>query len=94
MLVIFVIMNFVGTVYGTAWALFSEDRLDWSGLLIGLSLSAFGKFHAGAQALLTGPAEARLGERWALIAGLACEITALIILGLPWAGLACPRCNH
>jgi DHA1 family tetracycline resistance protein-like MFS transporter len=86
MMAIFVIMNFVGTMYGTIWALFSEDSFGWSGTMIGLSLGAFGVFHAGAQAFLTGPAVARLGERWALIVGMACELTALLILGMATQG--------
>lgn len=86
MMAIFVIMNFVGTMYGTIWALFSEDSFGWSGMMIGLSLGAFGVFHAGAQAFLTGPAVARLGERWALIVGMACELTALLILGVATQG--------
>jgi len=50
--------------------------------MIGLSLGAYGIFHAGAQAFLTGPAVARLGERWALIVGMACELTALVAMGV------------
>lgn len=83
---IFVIMNFVGTMYGTVWALFSEASFQWSSTMVGLSLGAFGVFHAGAQAFLTGPAVARLGERWALIVGMACELTALVIVGFASQG--------
>ena len=86
LMAIFVIMNFVGTMYGTIWALFSEDSFQWNGMMIGLSLGAFGVFHAGAQAFLTGPAVARLGERWALVVGMACELTALVILGVATQG--------
>jgi DHA1 family tetracycline resistance protein-like MFS transporter len=86
LMAIFVIMNFVGTMYGTVWALFSEDSFQWNGLTIGLSLGAFGFFHAGAQAFLTGPAVARLGERWALVVGMACELAALAILGFATHG--------
>lgn len=86
LMAIFVIMNFVGTIYGTMWALFSEDAFQFDGLMIGLSLGAYGVFHAGAQAFLTGPAVARLGERWALVVGMACELTALVILGMATQG--------
>jgi DHA1 family tetracycline resistance protein-like MFS transporter len=86
LMAIFVIMNFVGAMYGTIWALYSEDSFQWNGLMIGLSLGAFGVFHAGAQAFLTGPAVARLGERWALIVGMGCELTALAILGVATEG--------
>lgn len=63
LMAIFVIMNFVGTMYGTVWALFGEDMFAWSGLMIGLSLGVFGVFHAGAQAFLTGPAAARWARK-------------------------------
>ena len=86
LIAIFVIMNFVGTMYGTIWALFGEDTFGWNGLTIGLSLGAYGLFHAGAQAFLTGPVAAWLGDRWTLIAGLCCELLALVILGLATEG--------
>ncbi len=86
LMAIFVIMNFVGTMYGTVWALFGQDTFAWNGLTIGLSLGIFGLFHAGAQALLTGPAAARLGERWAMVLGMAFEITALTIMGFATQG--------
>lgn len=81
LMAIFVIMNFVGTMYGTIWALFSEDSFAWTGTMIGLSLATFGLFHAGAQAFLTGPAVSFLGERWALVVGMGCELAGLAVLG-------------
>jgi DHA1 family tetracycline resistance protein-like MFS transporter len=86
LMAIFVILNFVGTMYGTVWALFSQDAFTWSATLVGLSLATFGVFHAGAQALLTGPAVKWLGERWALIVGMGFELTALVILGFATQG--------
>jgi DHA1 family tetracycline resistance protein-like MFS transporter len=86
LIAIFVIMNFVGTMYGTVWALFGEDHFHWDATTIGLSLGAFGVFHAGAQAFLTGPAVKRLGERWALVVGMAFEMTGLVILGVATSG--------
>lgn len=86
LMAIFVIINFVGSVYGTAWAMFGEDAFAWNGLWVGISLGAYGLFHALAQAFLTGPAVARLGERWALIVGIACEMTALAVIGFATQG--------
>ncbi|MDB5505666.1 MAG: tet [Devosia sp.] len=86
LMAIFVVMNFVGTMYGTIWALFGQDQFAWSGLMTGASLACFGLFHAGAQAFLTGPAVARLGERWALVVGMGFELTALVILGFAMQG--------
>lgn len=83
---IFVILNFVGTVYGTTWAIFSEDAFQWNGMTIGLSLGAFGVFHALAQAFLTGPAVAKLGERWALVVGMAFETGAMLTLAFATQG--------
>jgi len=48
LMAIFVIMNFVGTIYGTVWALFSIDAFGFTGTLVGLSLACYGVFHAGA----------------------------------------------
>jgi DHA1 family tetracycline resistance protein-like MFS transporter len=86
LMAIFLIMNFVGTVYGTAWAQFSEDQFAFTGMLIGLSLGAFGVFHALAQAFLTGPAVAWLGERWALVVGMAFEVGAMLTLAFAGHG--------
>jgi MFS transporter, DHA1 family, tetracycline resistance protein len=83
---IFVIINIVGTVYGTAWAMFGEDAFQWTALWVGISLGAYGFFHALAQAFLTGPAVKMLGERWALIVGIGCEVTALVITGFATQG--------
>lgn len=86
LMAIFLILNFVGTVYGTAWAQFSEDRFAFNGTMIGLSLGAFGICHALAQAFLTGPAVKRLGERWALIVGMAFETGAMLTLAFAGQG--------
>ncbi len=51
-------------------------------MMIGLSLGAYGLLHAIAQAFLTGPVVARLGERWALLLGMACEISAMLVMAL------------
>ncbi|MFD1944159.1 Tet(A)/Tet(B)/Tet(C) family tetracycline efflux MFS transporter [Paradevosia shaoguanensis] len=78
--------NFLGQVYGTVWVLFSEDRFDFSPMLVGLSLASFGVFHAGAQAFLTGPVATKFGEQRALIIGMAFETTACLILAFATHG--------
>jgi DHA1 family tetracycline resistance protein-like MFS transporter len=86
LMAIYFIMNLVGTVYGSTWAIFGEDVFAWNGMMIGLSLGAYGLLHAIAQAFLTGPAVARLGERWALLLGMACEISAMLVMALTGNG--------
>jgi DHA1 family tetracycline resistance protein-like MFS transporter len=75
---LFFVFNFGGQMYGTVWALWGQDAFRWSGVVIGVSLGAFGLFHAGAQALLPGPITRRLGERSTMYLGMACECVALL----------------
>ena len=86
MMAIFLIMNFVGNMYGTAGVLFSQDAYGWGPLPIGLSFAAFGLFHAGAQIFLTGPVARWAGERWALIIGFTAEVISLVILAFATQG--------
>lgn len=86
MMAIFLIMNFVGNMYGTAWVLFSQDAYGWGPWPIGLSFAAFGLFHAGAQIFLTGPVAKWAGERWALIIGFTAEVISLVILAFATQG--------
>lgn len=86
LIAIFVIMNFVGQMYGTVWVLFGEDQFEWSAFVVGMSLATWGAFHAGAQAFLAGPVVARVGERAALVIGLAAEVTCLVIMGFATQG--------
>jgi len=86
LLVVFVTLAFIGSIYGTIWVLFAQDRFGWSAGLVGLSLAAYGLFHAGSQALLTGPATRIMGERRALVFGLCFEVLALIILAFAGQG--------
>ena len=53
---------------------------------VGLSLAGYGVAHAIVQALLPGPVSRRLGERNALLVGLAFESTALLITGIATQG--------
>ncbi|HHG89420.1 MAG TPA: MFS transporter [Devosia sp.] len=80
LLLVFVGLAFVGSIYGTIWVLFTEDRYGWSAAMVGLSLALYGLFNAASQALLTGPATAWLGEKRAIVFGLSFEIMALIAL--------------
>jgi DHA1 family tetracycline resistance protein-like MFS transporter len=86
LMAIFVLINFVAAVYGTAWAMFGEDAFQWSAMWVGISLGAYGFFHAIAQAFVTGPAVKWLGERWALIVGIGCEVVALVVTGFATQG--------
>ncbi|MCB9993887.1 MAG: TCR/Tet family MFS transporter [Hyphomicrobiaceae bacterium] len=79
-LVIFGLLNLIGTVYGTTWALYGGEQFAWTPWMIGLSLTFFGLLHAGAQALLPGWASKRFGDLNAALIGFAGECVALVIL--------------
>jgi MFS transporter, DHA1 family, tetracycline resistance protein len=77
---VFFILSATGEVYGTCWALWGFDTFHWNGFWIGLSLGAFGVCQTLVQAFLPGPATKLLGERWAVLVGIACACLALVAL--------------
>jgi DHA1 family tetracycline resistance protein-like MFS transporter len=77
---VFFILSATGEAYGTCWALWGFDTFHWNGLWIGLSLGTFGVCHTLVQALLPGPAAKLLGERRAVLVGIACGSIALVAI--------------
>nr|AIA17962.1 TetA [uncultured bacterium] len=86
LIAVFFILNFVGNMYGTVWALFGVDAFQWNGLMVGLSLAGYGLFHAIVQAVLPGPVAKRIGERNALLVGMAFESAGLLISAVATQG--------
>ncbi len=86
LILVFFILNFVGNMYGTVWALYGYDAFEWNSFMVGLSLAGYGVFHAAVQALLPGPATKLFGEKNALLIGLACESAGLILVGIATQG--------
>lgn len=86
LLLVFFILNFVGNMYGTVWALYGYDAFEWNSLMVGVSLAGYGIFHAAVQAVLPGPATKMFGEKNALLIGLACESVGLILTGIATQG--------
>lgn len=85
-ILIFFIFSATGEVYGTCWALWGFDAFHWNGLWIGLSLGMFGVCQTLVQALLPGPAAKWLGERGAVLAGVACACIALVAMAFATQG--------
>lgn len=83
---VFFILSATGEAYGTCWALWGSDTFGWNGLWIGLSLGAFGICQTLAQAFLPGPATRLLGERWAVVVGIACTCIALVAMAFAGQG--------
>lgn len=83
---IFFILSATGEAYGTSWALWGKDAFGWNGLWIGLSLGTFGICQTLAQAFLPGPAVRRLGERGAILAGIAGTCLGLVVIAFATEG--------
>ena len=79
-ILIFFVFSATGEAYGTSWALWGGDAFHWNGIWIGLSLGAFGVCQTVAQAVLPGPAAKALGERGAVLTGIACVCVALVVM--------------
>ncbi|MBX5022440.1 TCR/Tet family MFS transporter [Rhizobium lentis] len=79
-IILFFLFSATGEAYGTCWALWGSDAFHWNGLSIGLSLGAFGLCQALAQAFLPGPAVRLLGERGAILTGVAGVSIALTVM--------------
>jgi DHA1 family tetracycline resistance protein-like MFS transporter len=77
---VYLILSGTGEAYGTCWALWGFDAFQWNGLWIGLSLGTFGVCQTLVQGLLPGPATKLLGERWAVVVGIVCACTALVVM--------------
>ncbi len=86
LIVIFFLLSATGEAYGTSWALWGQDAFGWNGMMIGLSLGAFGVCQTLAQAVLPGPAAKLLGERAAILTGLAGTCLALIAMAFATEG--------
>ncbi|MBX5226264.1 TCR/Tet family MFS transporter [Rhizobium sp. NLR9b] len=84
--ILFFIFSATGEAYGTCWALWGSDAFRWNGLWVGLSLGAFGICQTLAQALLPGPAVKLLGERGAILTGVAGAAIALFVMALAERG--------
>jgi DHA1 family tetracycline resistance protein-like MFS transporter len=85
-ILVFFILSATGEAYGTCWALWGFDTFRWNGLWIGLSLGTFGVCQTLVQAFLPGPATKLLGERWAVVVGIACACIALVAMAFAHRG--------
>ena len=85
-ILLFFIFSGTGEAYGTCWALWGHDAFSWNGLWIGLSLGAFGVCQTLSQAFLPGPAVKLLGERAAILTGIAGVCVALAVMAFASQG--------
>jgi DHA1 family tetracycline resistance protein-like MFS transporter len=82
LLVVVVVFAAVGEVAGTIWVPSAEDRFQWSGPMLGLSVTCFGLFHAATQGLVVGPLVAWRGPKVGLVVAMACDGAAYVAMAL------------
>jgi DHA1 family tetracycline resistance protein-like MFS transporter len=73
-------------VYPSSWSFFAEIRFDWSPGEIGASLAFVGALMAFTQSLLTGRIVKRVGERRAVIIGLASGAASMLLVAFANVG--------
>jgi DHA1 family tetracycline resistance protein-like MFS transporter len=76
----FFMLAATGEAYGVCWALWGGDAFHWNGTWVGLSLGAFGLCQMLVQVFAPGPASRWLGERGAVLTGIACAGLALVAM--------------
>jgi DHA1 family tetracycline resistance protein-like MFS transporter len=86
LLAIHVLMGVIGNLSSTIWVLYGYDRFAWTSSTMAYSLALLGLCHAAAQTGLTGPVTERLGERLTVILGIACDVTAMVCIGVARQG--------
>ena len=86
LILLFFIFAGTGEAYGTCWALWGQDAFQWNAMWIGLSLGTFGVCQTLSQAFLPGPAVKLLGERAAILTGVAAVCIALTVMAFVQQG--------
>ena len=82
LLLIYFLINLIGQIPGSLWIINGEDRFGWDVWMVGLTFATFGILHAVAQAFFTEPTTRRLGERGAILLGIACDCSAFVAMAL------------
>lgn len=81
-LVCIVVLEFVNLVYVTLWAFWGREVFGWDGVVIGLTLSAYGILIAGVQAGVLPAMTRRLGDHTTLLIAMAAGVIGLVGFGL------------
>ena len=78
--------NLAHYVYPSVFVLFADYRFQWGPREVAWVLAMVGVFSVIVQGGLMGPVVKRLGERRALLLGLACGVTGFVIYGFAGVG--------
>ncbi|MEZ5911780.1 MAG: TCR/Tet family MFS transporter [Paracoccaceae bacterium] len=87
LLVFLFLYEFAVMVYPATWAYFTQERFDWAPGMVGLSLTVYGLASILVQAVLIRPVLRWLGEARTILAGLAFNVVAFVVLASLTNGL-------
>ena len=76
----FFILSATGEAYAVCWALWGHDAFQWNAWWIGMSLGTFGICQLLVQSFMPAYAAKLLGDRHAVLVGIACTCTALLVM--------------
>jgi len=82
----FFLYYFAHEVYPTLFVLYGDYRYAWSARHLGLTLALFGIGSTITSAILIGPIVKRIGERHAMMLGLALSATSALVIALAYTG--------
>ncbi len=80
------LIELIANLIGTLWLLSGHDRFHWNDATLGASLATLGLFHVVSFAFLAAPLARRLGERRAVVVGIACDSIAMIAIATAGGG--------
>lgn len=86
LILVYFVIALVGEIGGTVWVLYGTDKFHWSPMMTGLSLAAFGFFHAVTQAFIAGPISEKWGEKRAILVSIVADSAAYIFIAVAMQG--------
>ena len=87
LLLVFCVMQMVGTLPSVLWVIYGMARFGWTTKMVGLSFACYGLGYAVCQSLLPARAERRLGQRATVMAGMAVDSVGFGVYGLARSSL-------
>ena len=86
LVLIFTVLHLATNVHPSNWTLYTETKFGWTALDVGLSFASFGLIYAVSQVWLTRYLVPKIGERRALLLGLALTVTELLLFAAATEG--------
>ena len=86
LVLIFAVLHLATNVHPSNWTLYTQTKFGWTALDVGLSFASFGLIYAVSQVWLTRYLVPKIGERRALLVGLALTAAELLLFAAATQG--------